>query len=218
MTQRDPRWLAIDLPGHGRSSAPQGGFDDCIRGLLAGLPPSIDSLTGYSLGGRIALGMLRLAPQRFQTVTLISAHPGLSDPAPRAERLRQDQQWIALLRAEGIAAFVRAWERQPLFQSQARLPPAVLEAQRERRLAQRPEGLAAALACLGLGGMPSAWEALCAYQGELRWIVGGLDAKFLALARQVERRRPQTELIVMDGVGHNPLLEAPGRLASLLAR
>lgn len=160
--------------------------------------------------------MLAQAPLRFRRATIISAHPGLTDPAERAARLRQDARWIDLLETQGIAAFVSAWEAQPLFASQARLAAEVVQRQRQRRLSQRAIGLAASLRATGLGAMPSTWSALRTYQGRLRWVVGGADAKFLAIARQVVSLRPQTELQVLPEIGHNPLIECPAQLAQIL--
>ncbi len=211
-----PDWLPIDLPGHCRASDPEGRFEEVVRSLLAGLPSSIDELIGYSLGGRIALAMIREAPERFRAATILSAHPGLTDPSAREARRAQDQRWIALLRERGIEAFVAAWELQPLFHDQSRLAPEALERQRTRRLGQRPEGLAKALTCLGLAEMPSTWEAIDHYPGRLRWVVGSRDAKFLEIAQEVVARRPKTQLAILAGVGHNPLLEAPDALRNLL--
>ncbi|EGV20243.1 alpha/beta hydrolase fold protein [Thiocapsa marina 5811] len=173
-------------------------------------------MVGYSLGGRFALGLMALDPNRFRRATVISAHPGLEDASQRADRLAGDRAWVRLLLDGGIDAFVDAWESQPLFATQAGLPIAVLERQRRRRLDQRPAGLAASLLQHGLGRMPSLWEPLRAFPGELTWIAGAADARFLGIAREVVRRRPATRLHVLPGVGHNPLLECPEILGDLL--
>lgn len=212
----DPDTLAIALPGHGNRSDPSGTFRAEIQTLLCALPASIDRVAGYSLGGRIALGLIQAAPERFRAATLVSAHPGLTDPRLREQRREADRQWIRLLRTQGIAAFVQAWETLPLFDSQRRLPPAALARQRACRLSQRAEGLASCLERLGLAEMPDTWDDLARFPGQLRWIVGGEDSKFLHIARQVVECRPTTDLRVLDGVGHNPLLEAPELLADFL--
>nr|WP_296810539.1 alpha/beta fold hydrolase [Thiocapsa sp.] len=209
--------LAIDLPGHGADSAPARPFQDSIGDILGALPDSVDEVVGYSLGGRFALGLMALDPERFRRATIISAHPGLEDASQRADRLAADRAWIRRLRDDGIEAFVAAWESQPLFASQAGLPSAALARQRRRRLGQRPTGLAASLEQHGLGRMPSLWGALTAFPGDLTWIVGASDARFLGIAREVLRRRPATRLHVLPGVGHNPLLECPEILSDLLA-
>ncbi|NCC28035.1 MAG: alpha/beta fold hydrolase [Gammaproteobacteria bacterium] len=208
--------LAIDLPGHGADTAPVRSFQDSLQAILEALPDPVDAVAGYSLGGRFALGLMALDPERFRRATIISAHPGLEDPSQRADRLAGDRAWIRRLRDDGIDAFVEAWESQPLFATQAGLPSAVLERQRRRRLGQRPTGLAASLEQHGLGHMPDLWGSLTAFPGELTWVVGASDTRFLGLAREVVRRRPATRLHVLPGVGHNPLLECPEILSDLL--
>lgn len=168
------------------------------------------------MGGRFALGLMALDPERFRRATIISAHPGLEVASQRVDRLAGDRAWIRRLQDDDIDTFVDDWESQPLFATQAVLPTAVLERQRRRRLRQRPAGLAASLELHGLGRMPDFWGPLTAFPGELTWIVGASDARFLEIAREVVRRRPATRLHVLPGVGHNPLLECPEILDGLL--
>jgi 2-succinyl-6-hydroxy-2,4-cyclohexadiene-1-carboxylate synthase len=210
------RAMAIDLPGHGTHTAPVRSFRDSIGDILGALPEGVDEVVGYSMGGRFALGMMALDPERFRRATIISAHPGLEDASQRADRLAGDQAWIRRLLDDGIEAFVDAWESQPLFATQVGLPAAVLERQRRRRLNQRPTGLAASLEQHGLGRMPNLWEPAAAFPGELTWIVGASDTRFLGIAREIVCRRPATRLHVLPGVGHNPLLECPEILGNLL--
>ncbi|MFW6023981.1 MAG: alpha/beta fold hydrolase, partial [Myxococcota bacterium] len=117
-------------------------------------------LCGYSLGGRVALGLLVRRPDRFARAVLVGAHPGLADVAERQARAVQDAQWAALLETGGLAAFVQAWERLPLFATQEALPQALRERQRAVRLAHDPAGLARSLRVLGLGRMPDHRPAL----------------------------------------------------------
>nr|WP_093028645.1 alpha/beta fold hydrolase [Thiocapsa roseopersicina] len=210
------RALAIDLPGHGADSTTVRPFQDSIGDILGALPDSVDEVIGYSLGGRFALGLMALDPDRFRRATIISAHPGLEDASQRADRLADDRAWIRRLLDDGIDAFVDDWESQPLFATQAGLPSTVLKRQRRRRLGQPPTGLAASLEQHGLARMPSLWKPLAAFTGELTWIVGAADTRFLGIAREVVRRRPATRLHVLPGVGHNPLLECPEILSDLL--
>jgi 2-succinyl-6-hydroxy-2,4-cyclohexadiene-1-carboxylate synthase len=209
--------LAIDLPGHGQSPDPEKEFSKEIQRLLRALPETVHSLAGYSLGGRIALALMAAAPERFQRLVIISAHPGLETTSERAARRRQDQQWIDCLRDQGIARFATAWQHQALFHAQAARAPAAVTAQHRQRLAQRPEGLARNLACFGLGQMPPTWTAIEAFNGELHWITGEEDAKFTAIGKGVKHRRPATRHDIIDDCGHNPLIEAPRKLRELLA-
>lgn len=210
-----PAAVAIDLPGHGGSPDPSGDFGAEIPRLLAALPPSIDQVVGYSLGGRIALSLIAAAPDRFRVATILSAHPGLIDARQRELRRQADHRWIARLRAQGIRDFVDAWERQPLFATQATLAPALLAEQRARRLAQRAEGLASNLACFGLAEMPETWSALRRWPSRLRWLVGARDERFAAIAARVKEQRPATLLRHVPDAGHNLLLEAPAAVRAL---
>jgi len=209
--------LAIDLPGHGGSILPKGTFDEALRRLLSVLPASIHRIVGYSLGGRLALGLLRLAPARFGQAFILSAHPGLIAPAARASRRIADQRWIQLLEQKGLAVFVDAWQQQPLFTTQAGLPPESLAQQRERRLRQHAKGLAASLRVHGLAEMSAMQETIIQYPGVLHWVTGAEDHKFTALAREVVGWRPATHVHVLPGIGHNPLLEAPKQLRALFS-
>ncbi|NCA68707.1 MAG: alpha/beta fold hydrolase [Sphingobacteriia bacterium] len=208
--------IALDLPGHGASRLPLMSFERTLRALLAAIPERVERIAGYSLGGRLALGLIAAAPERFGAATIISAHPGLDDPVSRRARIQADRQWVRCLREEGIESFVRAWESQPLFASQARLAPWKRQRQRARRLEQSAEGLAASLEQHGLGVMPPLHDAVIAYPGALTWIAGAEDAKFSAIAREIKRQRPATDLRILPGIGHNPLLECPERLAACL--
>lgn len=182
----------------------------------AGLEPA--HLAGYSLGGRVALGLLLAHPELFSGATLIGAHPGLDSPAERADRERSDARWRELLDRDGIEAFVESWERQPLFASQQSLAPALLAEQRRERLAHDPHGLSRALARLGLSQMP-------AYAGELgrirvpvELVTGALDARFTDLAAGMRARLVEARSTVVADAGHNVVLERPARVAGILER
>jgi 2-succinyl-6-hydroxy-2,4-cyclohexadiene-1-carboxylate synthase len=208
--------LAIDLPGHGGSAAPTARFTGEIERLLEALPGSIDQVVGYSLGGRLALGLLRQAPARFRRAVILSAHPGLPDVRLCEQRRMADQRWIAMLRQHGVSGFVEAWERLALFATQSRVPEDRLLRQREGRMRQDAAGLIASLRAQGLGEMPDMRATIAEYPGQLHWVVGMDDRKFSALAFEAARLRPRLDCRLLPGVGHNLLLEAPQRLCARL--
>lgn len=209
--------LAVDLPGHGASPAPQGTMHQWIADWHLALPDRLDTLVGYSLGGRLALSLLAVLPHRWRRLVIISAHPGLNCEHERRVRCQADQVWIECLREQGIVAFVNAWEAQPLFASQRqRVNHSQLASQRQRRLSHHASALAQTLGCFGLGQMPPTWQAIATFQGPLHWIVGTEDTRFVAIAEQVKQHRPATTLHHLSSCGHNPLLEQPEQLHDLL--
>jgi 2-succinyl-6-hydroxy-2,4-cyclohexadiene-1-carboxylate synthase len=173
-------------------------------------------LVGYSMGGRVALGLLLRHPDLFSAATLIGASPGLADPAERAARERQDQEWIRLLESEALDTFVAAWEALPLFAGQDRADPAAVARQRGIRRSHDPRGLARALRVLGLAAMPDHGPALGAVSVPVRVVAGGLDHKFVDLGRDLAARLPGGRLHIIEGAGHNVVLERPSELARLL--
>ncbi len=174
-------------------------------------------LAGYSLGARLAAGMLARSPQSFDGALLVSVHPGLASEAECRSRRQADAGRASLLEREGIEAFVGAWEKQPMFDTQRRLPETVLAAQRQIRLAHDPHGLAAALRTLGLSEMPPYGEALCESSVPTTLMAGGLDTKFQSLATGLAARCATLDVVVAEGAGHNLLLEATDAVADALS-
>jgi len=202
---REPRRVA--LPGHG------GGLvrDTWEHNLEALGDVTADVAIGYSLGARVALGLV--ATGRVERAVLISVNPGIDDPE-RAARRASDATWAALLRTEGIAAFEARWTAQPLFASQQRVDPARLDGRRAIRLEHDAEQLARSLETMGLAEMPDYRPMLPTLRDRLALVAGADDAKYVAIARAM----PAASLELIPGSGHDPTLEQPERLAGAIAR
>ncbi len=176
-------------------------------------------LVGYSMGGRVALGVLTRAPELLSSLVLVGAHPGLDSDAERTARREADEIWARRLEREGIEAFVAAWQAQPLFASQERLSAQTLARQRALRLRHDPRSLALAMRSLGLGAMPSYWTTLGSATIPIELVVGSLDPKFSALAGRMRDAARTTSVAVhsIAGSGHNVVLEEPEQLARIVA-
>jgi len=108
------RALTPDLPGHGAFAERPASFsatDAYLRAIVDG--PYV--LTGYSMGGRIALHAALSLGARVTRLVLIGASPGLADPAERAARRADDDKLADRIEAIGVDAFVREWGAQALF-------------------------------------------------------------------------------------------------------
>lgn len=173
-------------------------------------------LAGYSLGGRISIGLLVRHPDLFASATLIGATPGLTSAAEREERARSDERWARLLETEGLDTFVAVWEALPLFATQQRLDPTTAAEQRRIRTSHHPDGLARSLRVLGLARMPDHRPRLADVDLPVRLVVGERDAKFGALAREMARRMPRATLTPVPDAGHNVVLERPTDIVALI--
>ena len=210
------------LPGHGgeiRAGA-CASFEDAALRLLErmdaiGMRRAL--VAGYSMGARLALAMLVLRPERFVGAVLIGVHPGLHTESERTARRASDARWVETLRTAGIESFADAWERQPLFASQATLPADLAARQRRIRRSHDPRQLALALERLGLAEMPDYRMRLADLQLPVTLVAGERDMKFIDLAREILSHLARGRLVVAPGSGHNVVLEQPRLVAACLA-
>ena len=72
---------------------------------------------GYSQGGRLLLNALAAAPEEFEKLILISAHPGLTDFAEKEKRLTHDRLWDRKFRELAWPELEKEWDSQGVFDS-----------------------------------------------------------------------------------------------------
>ena len=210
------RVVAIDIIGHGASSAPEHAsryaFEQALRDLAevtAQLGIARASWLGYSMGGRLALGMAVDHPARVSSLILESATAGIQHEKERLQRAEADQELATRIEEVGIETFVDEWERLPIWETQRTLPVEILQVQREIRLRNRAVGLANSLRGMGQGAQPSYWDRLDEIDVPVLLMVGALDRKFVGIAWQMGVRIAGAELSVIPGVGHAVHLERP---------
>lgn len=217
------------LAGHGIAAPISGpdSFEAEVERLAAGLDElvgpdrpnrELPHLVGYSLGGRLALGLLARHRERFSGATLIGANPGLDPPGlgtpeERVARRAADERWARQLEEEGLQAFLDAWEAQPLFASQT---PEQRREQRRLRSDLEPRALAAAHRALSLAGMPDYRPDLAKLDLPVTLVAGEADPKFHRLALEMAKALPRTEVHLVPRVGHNVVLEAPRAVAEII--
>ena len=113
--------------------------------------------------------------------------------------------FIILLALSDI--FVDSWMQQPLFASQQRLDPAILEEQRQQRLTNNAEGLAASLRGAGTGVQPSLWQSLDLVVADALLVVGEEDSKFRRIAMKMSAKFKKSSISVIPDAGHAVHLE-----------
>jgi 2-succinyl-6-hydroxy-2,4-cyclohexadiene-1-carboxylate synthase len=207
------------LTGHGQPAAALdvGGFEAEVD-RLATIAPENALVAGYSLGARLALGLLLRHPGRFRGAVLISGSPGLEHEIERAARRQRDSDWCTLLADGGVAGFVERWQAEPLFASQARLDDASRASERARRLAHSEAGLCHSLRVTGLGEMPNYWPRLGEIRVPVTLLAGALDPRFCSTAKAVVGQLPHGDFAEIPEAGHNLLLERPEAVASVIAK
>ena len=206
------RPLAVDLRGHGQNGATRPISSElCIADLLAAAPPRF-TLVGYSLGGRIALQLALIAPERIDRLVLISSSAGIADVTERGQRLTQDLALADRIEAGSISSFADDWLAGALF---ANDPPEVNSLARTEIEKNSPANLAAALRGISVGRMEPLWPRLSEIRTPTTVVAGQSDGRYVELAEKIVDCVDGSELEVIDGVGHALPRSAPERLAAL---
>jgi 2-succinyl-6-hydroxy-2,4-cyclohexadiene-1-carboxylate synthase len=207
------------LAGHGPDAGPASSFDaevERLARLVASAGFAGAHLCGYSLGARLALGLLVRHPALFARATLVGVNPGLPEGGDeRAQRAEGDERW-ARLAERSREAFLAQWASQPLFASQRAASPQALGAQERARAAHDGAALAGAMRALSLARMPDWTPFLPRLAVPVHLVAGELDAKFVAIARSMATAIAHARLTVVPGAGHNVVLERPDAIVAAL--
>jgi 2-succinyl-6-hydroxy-2,4-cyclohexadiene-1-carboxylate synthase len=210
------RVIAVDIIGHGDSSAPSDpdrysipkAVQDILE-LLDRLDVGALTVLGYSMGGRIALHLTLDAPDRVSSLILENAAPGIDDPQDRAARVEADEQQARMIERKGISSFIDHWEAMPLFASQKKLPDDVRARQRELRLSQNPTGLANSLRGMGAGVMEPVSDRLQELEMPVLYVAGTHDKKYQEIGQFVCGQLQNARFVEISRAGHTVHLEQP---------
>ncbi|MBC1459299.1 2-succinyl-6-hydroxy-2,4-cyclohexadiene-1-carboxylate synthase [Listeria newyorkensis] len=208
--------VTVDLLGHGETDAPLDVTRYEMEEQAADLMAILDqvgaqkaSVLGYSMGGRLALGLATLYPERIQTLVLQSASPGLESEQEREARILKDTALADKIKKQGVVDFVADWEKLPLFATQRYLSENVQDKVRAERLNQRAQGLAGSLGGMGTGAQPSFWEELPALHMPTLLLAGQEDQKFCGIAVAMKTALPDAKYITFSNAGHTIHIEQP---------
>ncbi|OLQ55702.1 2-succinyl-6-hydroxy-2,4-cyclohexadiene-1-carboxylate synthase [Bacillus licheniformis] len=218
------RLIKLNLLGHGGTDSPSDSRRYTTEKQAADLIEIFDRLNvkqayliGYSMGGRLALSLAMIHPERVSGLVLESSSPGLDSPEERKARREQDSRLSRRILEEGFKSFVDYWEGIPLFASQLSMDPSKRKKVREERLNNNPIGLRGSLIGMGTGSQPSWWNKLSGINYPVLLIAGSLDQKFVAINESMAKRIPAARLEIVEHTGHAVHVEEPdffGRIVS----
>lgn len=185
-------------------------LEGMARVALAQAPESFD-LFGHSMGGRVALEVFRLAPERVRRLALSSTgvHPLSKDEPAKREALK------AIGHERGFEALVDAW-LPPMVAAANRANPALYGPMRQMCLDQSQAIFDAQIAAL-LGRREQA-SLLPQIACPTLVITGELDAwSPPAQHREIAAAIPAATLVIVEGAGHMLPLEAPAAVNEAIA-
>jgi pimeloyl-ACP methyl ester carboxylesterase len=148
---------------------------------------------GASLGGYVALAMIRAAPERTRGLLLAGARATADPPERRAVR----DEMIRVVRADGIEGWNREFS-----------PPGP----EDRTIDELVRGIEA------LRDRRDATDVVSAYQGPVTIVVGDQDELLpVDEARQIAESAPDARLEIVEGAGHVVSADAPERFNQILS-
>ncbi len=201
--------VLVDAPGHGASGHDEA--DLWEAGRLIGEVGGEAHYLGYSMGGRMLLHAAIQNPALVRSLSLIGATAGIEHSAERGERRAADEALADRLLSEGLPTFLDRWLALPLF---AGLAPA--DNALDKRLTNRPEGLAASLRYCGTGTQDSLWNRLDEIPTPTLVLAGTQDQKFTALGQRLATALPQGEFASAVG-GHPIHSEQPDQVTEIVS-
>lgn len=211
------RVLAVDLPGLGSAPVPGGEPDlsAAVDGALALLDEEGASsavVAGLSTGGYVAAAMAGRAPERVAGLALLSTTTRVGPPDDPAARRETAER---VLGREGLDAVLGAVE-EGLSAGAREQRPDLVERTTAMIRRQRPAGVA--WTCRALAARPDTTAALAGFPGPVLLLFGEEDGATPPDVRgtEMQRERPDAELVVVPGSGHLVALEAPERVADAL--
>lgn len=197
---------SIAIDGYGNADTLQ----DMARIALEQAPERFD-LFGHSMGGRVALEVVRLAPERVRRLALVSTgvhsvQPG--EPEKRAGLLE-------INREEGIEALTEAW-----------LPPMVAPGRVDdealmaplRTMCHRAGSAVFEAQIAALLGRPEQESLLPTITCPTLVMTGSLDSwSPPAQHERIAAALPDSELVIVEGAGHMIMAEAPDAVNSAIS-
>jgi pimeloyl-ACP methyl ester carboxylesterase len=232
--------FAIDLAGFGqtplfRRSAAVGPNAELVHSFIEQVIGEPVFIMGNSMGGHISILEAAQHPSWVDGMILVDpAIPGVHvrrpEPAllgtmaalsiPGLAEILLDRR-ARLLGPEGLVTQTLAI----VCANPSRVAPEVVEAHnrltRERDKLGRQNGRAFLQASRSIGlrmADPRFWSRVTKVESPTLVIHGSLDRLIpVAAARDLARRRPDWTLEILEGVGHVPMMEAPGEFLSALS-
>jgi len=174
--------------------------------------PAPCTYVGYSMGGRLCLQLALERSEVVDRLVLVSASPGIADPAARAERRAADEQLAREVERDGVAVFVERWLAQPLFANLPRETAGV-----EDRIATNTvPRLTHQLRVLGQGAQPYLGDRVRELTMPVLLVVGERDHKYVGIAREMAAVMPDARVEVIEDAGHACHLERSDRFAHVV--
>lgn len=214
--------IAIDLIGHGKTSAPDNPIFYSEESQISQLNKIFEELEiekfillGYSMGGRLALSYSLNNTNKIIGLILESSTAGIQNDDLRKERYENDLLISEKIRTENLIHFFKNWYSASLFNSLKNIP-SKLDELILRKSKNNRTGLANSLIGFSTGKMKNYWSEIQKFQKPVLLICGNLDQKYYDINLKLNSLFPNSNLAVIKDSGHITHLEKPDEFVNLV--
>jgi pimeloyl-ACP methyl ester carboxylesterase len=207
------RVIRLDLRGHGQSGRIEHGTLDDLFGDVEAVIEATGAapvhLVGFSLGGLIAQGIALKSPAKLHSVVILSAVAGRTE----AERKRVAERAV-IVREQGIAAITQAADQRWFTDEFRRKHPEKVARRLEQLKANHLPSYVAAYTVFGEGDLGARLHEI---RVPALIATGEHDVgSNTRMARFMHERIAGSELVILPGLRHSILLEAPEQVTALI--
>lgn len=184
---------------------------DLAAAILREAPPRF-ALAGLSMGGIVAMEVLRQAPHRIERLALLDTNPLAETPEVQARRIPQ----VARVLAGGLAQVMRD-EMKPLYLADTPHRPEILDLCMDMALDLGPDVFVAQ--SRALASRSDQTSTLAAFKGPALVLMGEHDIPCPRDRHDLMHAlMPQSRLVIIPNAGHLPTLETPLETTAALRR
>jgi 3-oxoadipate enol-lactonase len=218
MQDQNMRIITYDLRGHGQSEIGDGQYsielyvDDLIA-LLDNLRITKTILSGFSMGGYIALRAIERNPERFNALVLCDTMSAADSNEAKIRRANSIKQ----IKKDGVGQFAEGFLKAVFAPETFDSKPDIIDEIRRIILSNSPIGICGAL--LAMAGRTDTTEALSKISVPTLILVGEQDAVTPPTAAKILHEKiPNSKLHVIEHAGHMSNLENPIKFNEHLTR
>lgn len=211
--------LLIDLPGHGNTLLERfittEEFLSSVESFLARYQQE-KYLVGYSMGGRIAMGLLKKR-LNFKHVFLESCHPGLEDIKEKELRYFEDSKIFDKVKSKkDLELFLEQWYQNPIFSfDKDNTDYAGLL---KGKLNYEWHKWQKALNIMSVGIQDNYWPILEEENTPITFIYGEQDSKYSLIADRIGKSNDSIKSICIASCGHNTHFQNKDKFQNILLK
>jgi len=206
------RVLKPDLPGRENTPAEADGMEgyaDFVEAVLRELPAPV-GLVGFSMGGYVALALMKRRPEKIRALSLVDTRAAADDESGKAKR----DEAIAKVRAEGVRAIADSMVEKLLAHDSLRKGELV---ERVRRIMLRQDPKTVEADLKAMKERPDSRDFLPEISVPTLVVVGEQDVLTPpAEAREMAAAIPGARLVTIPEAGHLTPMERPKAVAEAL--